>query len=264
MQKSADNELAYHRDGVEYLDRIIQLFGGYKRRGIDFLQPQPGMRVLDAGCGTGDDARLLAGLAGPQGRVVGMDYSSEMIAVARQRAVGANPAVEFVEGDVYRLDFPDGSFTRTRAERLFQHLKDPERALRELIRVTEPGGLIVLLDVDWGTLVIDAGDRDITGRILSHHCASQVNGAAGRSLYGWAQRARLGEIAIIAETIAITELPVAAYVWGLDGFAKKAAAAGVITPRQATSWLSDLRERDRDGAFFAAISGFGVRGRKPT
>jgi SAM-dependent methyltransferase len=59
-----------------------------KRRMEAMLQPRVGQRILDLGCGTGDDARALARLVAPGGRVVGVDNSEVMLAEARRRAMG--------------------------------------------------------------------------------------------------------------------------------------------------------------------------------
>ena len=53
------------------------------------------------------------------------------------------------------LPFPDASFDASRSERMFQHLKDPDAVFGEMVRVTKPGGRIVVLDPDWGTASID-------------------------------------------------------------------------------------------------------------
>jgi len=101
--------------------------------------PRPGERALDAGCGTGVYVAWLAaqGLA-----VTGLDADPRMLAVARARV----PEASLVEGDVTRLPFPDGEFDLTIAVTVLCFLTDPdrERAARELVRVTRPGGRVVV------------------------------------------------------------------------------------------------------------------------
>jgi ubiquinone/menaquinone biosynthesis C-methylase UbiE len=106
----------------------------YKNLTFDMLELAPGQAVLDVGCGTGDDARTLATRAGPGGRVVGVDMSEAAIAEATRRSSGSGVPVEFRRGNALALEFPPDQFDRVRADRVFQHLEDPIRALRELVR----------------------------------------------------------------------------------------------------------------------------------
>lgn len=101
--------------------------------------PRAGETALDAGCGTGIYTAWLAerGL-----EVVGLDRDPEMLAAARRRAPGAR----IVEGEVTRLPFPDQAFELTLAVTVFCFLAPGERVLaaRELVRVTRPGGRVVI------------------------------------------------------------------------------------------------------------------------
>ena len=137
---------------VQFLDARTGIEGERQVKELEMtmLAVDPGACVLDVGCGTGDDAREIAGLVGPNGKVVGLDSSAAMVEESRKRTSSSSLPVEFVQGDVYKLQFPDRSFDRTRADRVFVHLQDPERALDEMVRVLKPGGRVVVSDVTWG------------------------------------------------------------------------------------------------------------------
>lgn len=106
-----------------------------------------GMTALDAGCGPGAITSLMGELVGPQGHVVGLDVHEPRLAEAR--AVCAHlPRCRFVLGDVRRTGLPDASFDYVWSQYVFEYLPDPERALEELLRVTRPGGHVVVADVD--------------------------------------------------------------------------------------------------------------------
>lgn len=254
---------AYRKDGIRYLDKVTALFGGYKRRTIEMLEPFAGMRVLDAGCGVGDDIRALAKIAGFNGRSVGIDVSAEMIAKARERCDATEAPIEFIRGDLCRMDIADAAFDRVRADRVFQHLADPEQAMVELVRVTAPNGCLVVTDVDWSTLVVDGHPLALNQRLLRHHVSRQVNGEAGRTLFGLFKRAGLRDIEVISETFTVTDADLAFFLWGLEASACDAVDKGVATNVEVKAWIDDLMKRHRDGAFFSAITGFGVRGRRP-
>jgi demethylmenaquinone methyltransferase/2-methoxy-6-polyprenyl-1,4-benzoquinol methylase len=97
--------------------------------------------VLDVATGTGLVARELVRRKGC--RVVGLDQSPAMLAIARQRV----PAeVELVEGDGERLDFPDSSFDALTFTYLLRYVDDPAATLAGLARVVKPGGTIAMLE----------------------------------------------------------------------------------------------------------------------
>jgi ubiquinone/menaquinone biosynthesis C-methylase UbiE len=262
-QQPVDTQSAYQKDGVQYLQKIIQLFGGYKKRGVEFLKIAPGLSVLDVGCGTGEDALAIAGFIGPNGNVVGVDNNETMLQAAKQCAASAPLPVTFQTADAAKLPFDDNMFDRVRADRVFQHLKNPEAALNEMIRVTKKDGWISVLDVDWATLLVDSADQSLTRKIMNYHYQHQTNGSAGIQLYGLLKRSALTDVEAYAETVCVTEWPVASMIWGLEIFARKAAADGAISNDEVLAWLKDLETRSQNGQFFSSITGFVVRGRKP-
>ena len=119
------------------------------------LRVEPGHAVLDVGCGPGHVIIDLARAIAPGGRAVGVDYSEQMLAVARQRAQEANAPVEFIQGDAAKLDLADDSFDIVRSERTLQWLEEPAAAVAEMVRVTRPGGRVGIIDSDFRTLVVD-------------------------------------------------------------------------------------------------------------
>jgi SAM-dependent methyltransferase len=105
------------------------------------LDLRPGMRVLDAACGTGN----LAVIAARRGcRVDGLDIATNLIAQARERARGDGLAIEFAEGDAEAMPYEDGTFDAVVSMYGVMFAPRPDRVVSELCRVTKPGGLIAL------------------------------------------------------------------------------------------------------------------------
>jgi ubiquinone/menaquinone biosynthesis C-methylase UbiE len=108
-------------------------------------------RVLDAGCGSGSMARLIA-RSFPQVEVVGLDLRQQYLDFAQAQARAENiPNVHFRCGDIFDLPFADGSFDIVWTKYVLQWVKLPKKALAEIKRVTRPGGTVVSCDyVDSG------------------------------------------------------------------------------------------------------------------
>ena len=146
------------------------------------LQLNGGEKVLDAGCGLGDDAFEIARLVGNQGRVVGVDVSETMISEARRRDAAHDLTVEFEVGDAQALRFADATFDACRTERMLMHVPDAERAFAEMVRVIRRGGRLSVFDFDWETQIIDSPYTQTTRQIARSFCDSFKNGWIGRRL----------------------------------------------------------------------------------
>jgi demethylmenaquinone methyltransferase/2-methoxy-6-polyprenyl-1,4-benzoquinol methylase len=104
--------------------------GGWRRRAARETGLRAGGSALDVACGSGKLTAELARLASG-GRVVGLDFSPQMLEVARR----AYPKIEFIEGDALNLPFDDDSFDAATIAFGLRNLADPVRGLREMTRV---------------------------------------------------------------------------------------------------------------------------------
>lgn len=108
-----------------------------------------GKRCLDVGTGTGEIAFHVAGRAGADGRVVGVDITPRMLELAeRKEAEKDLPSkIEWVVGDALDLDFPDASFALVTSGYMLRNVTDIERAVSEMHRVLAPGGRVVVAEL---------------------------------------------------------------------------------------------------------------------
>jgi ubiquinone/menaquinone biosynthesis C-methylase UbiE len=248
---------------VKYLDAAMSWARDYKRRTYELLALQPGHRVLDVGCGTGDDVRAIAALVRPGGCATGIDGSAAMIAEAQLRSTASDLPVEFRVGDAHHLEFADQTFDGARADRTLQHLAAPAQALAEVARVLKHGGRCVVVEPDWDSLVIDASDRTLTRTILAFRCDSYRQGWIGRQLARLLTRTGFVDVQVNGICFTLSDYATADGIFGLEKAVMNAAAAAVISQTAAEGWLNDLRTASAAGVFFCAVAAFVGVARKP-
>jgi demethylmenaquinone methyltransferase/2-methoxy-6-polyprenyl-1,4-benzoquinol methylase len=115
---------------------------GWRLRAARATGLKTGGSAVDVACGSGKLTEQLARIAGPTGRVVGLDFSTQMLEIARHD----HPAIKFWEGDALNLPFEDASFDASTIAFGLRNLADPVRGLREMIRVVRPQGRAVVLE----------------------------------------------------------------------------------------------------------------------
>lgn len=235
---------------ISYLDDVEAIAAAPKKASVQALALSPGDSVLDVGCGTGADVRLLAEAVGPFGRAVGLDESPAMIDTAKSRAT-ACPNVEFVVGDAVGMPFSDDEFSAARIERALQHIKQPAAAIAEMARVVRPGGRLIAMEPDWDTLAISAADLEMTRAVVRMSAGRFRNPDAGRRLPEWFDRAGVEILRVETSAMPIRSVEVAEEAFQLTP---------VVRALGADAWLKDLRVREMHNAFVAYCMGVGVIG----
>ena len=117
----------------------------FKRKLLDQAEIQPGMKVLDLGCGTGT-LTLMLKQAYPNASVTGIDGDPQVLAIAREKARGVN--IQWDQGLASSLPYPDSAFDRIVTSLVIHHLTqdDKRRAFKEMYRVLKPHGALHVLD----------------------------------------------------------------------------------------------------------------------
>jgi ubiquinone/menaquinone biosynthesis C-methylase UbiE len=247
---------------VRFLDAACAAasFKQYKQHLIRALDVKDGRRILDVGCGTGDDVREMAQLVGAQGKVVGVDNSQAMITLAQQRAEGTGLSVEFRVADALSLSFESDSFDGSCADRSLMHVPDARRVLAEMVRVTRIGGRVAVFEVDFGTVTIDVDDRVLARKVIDTWCDSMRNPWLGRRMPALFQELTLKDIAVTPYTLILA--PILANPIIGEATVHRAAAQGRITQSESQTWLQLLATLQQTGRFFATLTGFLVEASK--
>ena len=228
---------------------------------------QPGLDLLDVGCGPGTLTVDLATRVAPGGEVLGIDVA-DVVAAAEQeaRAKGVDN-VRFAEGDFRALGLEPGSFDVVHAHQVLQHLREPVGALEEMARLARPdGGLVAARDSDYEAFRWAPDDEGLARWLEVYMAVTRRNGAdatAGRRLLGWAHAAGLKDVTYTSSTWTYATPDERA--WWSDLWAERtvssscgeqAVAYGIATPdelaRIAEAWRRWAEDPD---AVFVVVHG---------
>lgn len=165
------------------------------------LHLKPTDHLLDVGAGPGT---ITADLAGLVARVTATELGPKEVDLTRATAAARGVTnIDFRVEDVHALDFPDDTFDVTHAHQVLQHVGDPVQALREMARVTKPGGIVAVRDSDYRGFCWYPELPQLDAWLDLYETAARENGGepdAGRHLLAWAHAAGLTDITATAST----------------------------------------------------------------
>lgn len=252
------SQLQFDQNMVEAMERLYASRDVLRRRALvrAALGAQAGDRVLDIGCGPGFYVTELLETVAADGQVVGVDPSSDMLAVATQRSEGfAN--VAFHQGNATALPVPDASFDRALSVQVLEYVDDIPAALAEMRRVLRPGGRLVLWDVDWATVSWYALDRDLMRRALDAFDKHLVHPALPQTLSAHLRDSGFENIRMDGHVFATNELIPEAYGGALVSMLKSYVVdQGGMAPEDAEAWRDEQRGLAAEGRFFFSVTQF--------
>jgi demethylmenaquinone methyltransferase/2-methoxy-6-polyprenyl-1,4-benzoquinol methylase/phosphoethanolamine N-methyltransferase len=142
---------------AKYYDLVVNLISlgrekRFREAALDLVEIKPGMNILDVGCGTGSLTITAKQKQGQDGAVVGIDPSSNMVNLARDKAHKAGVTVDFQVGVIEKVDFPQDQFDLVLSSLMMHHLPDELKVagLEEVFRVLKPGGRLLIVELDPG------------------------------------------------------------------------------------------------------------------
>ncbi|MEV4165913.1 class I SAM-dependent methyltransferase [Nonomuraea dietziae] len=161
----------------------------------------PHMKVLDVGAGPGT---ISADLAARVGHLTVTEVSEQALELSRAELArrGVTNAT-FAVADVHALDHPDDTFCVVHAHQVLQHVGDPVRALREMRRVTRPGGVVAVRDSDYRAFAWYPLVPALEEWMELYQKVARANGGepdAGRRLLSWAREAGFTDVTATSST----------------------------------------------------------------
>lgn len=223
----------------------------------------PGEHVLDLGCGPGLLAAGMAQAAGPSGHVTGLDLSEPMLMVARNRCQPFGHRISLVRGDGTALPFRAASFDAAVSTQVLEYIPAVDTALAELHRVVRPGGRILLLDTDWGSVVWHSSDPERMRTILAAWMRRFADPYLPRTLASRLQAAGfeiIGRDVLVIlnpehdpDTYSVTNGQIMA------GFVEGQGVPSALVE----AWMADLRQLGERGEYFFSLNRYLFTARRP-
>ena len=154
----------YDKVGVAQQEKVAMTNDMMSQRNLvrSILGLSSGESVLDVGSGNGILVKEMASDVGIEGEIVGVDPAESMVSMAKYVC----PAANFIQGDAMNLPTEDLYFDAVTASQVLCFVPNVDTALSEMYRTLKPGGRLVILDSDWGSLVWTCQDRDLLGRSI--------------------------------------------------------------------------------------------------
>jgi SAM-dependent methyltransferase len=217
-----------------------------------------GATLLDIGCGPGTITADLASLVTP-GRVTALEVTDAALGLARAEIARRGiESVDFAVGDVHALDFADDSFDIVHAHQVLQHVGDPVTALREMRRVTRPGGIVAVRDGDYAAFTWFPELPELDEWLDLYERVARGNGGepdAGRRLLSWAHAAGFTDVTATSSTWCFANAADRAWWGGMwadrmlaSDLARTALATGAATQedleRIAAGWKAWAADED--------------------
>lgn len=244
--------MEYVGDIATIQQRLAETSDLYRRRlaVLEALDPRPGERVLEIGCGGGALLPAVGAAVGPRGRVTGIDISADQIEAARRRCAG-HANIDLSVADACRLPHEPRTFDAIVAIQVIEYLDDPLQALAGLRRVAKDRSRAVVLATNWDTMFWNAGADELTGSVQAawrRHAPHPNLPAELRHLFG----------STGFHVVRQAPVPIVNSAYHEDSFAFWAArlmvafgmARNMLSKDDAETWLASLAAAQEAGTFF--------------
>ena len=215
-----------------------------------------GETVVDVGCGTGLLCAEMANEVGSSGRVIGVDLSAPMLALAKSRCAD-HPQIELHHGDIHHLPVEDAAADALACMQVLLFVTDVTPTLLEFYRALAPNGRLVIVETDWRSAVLNTSDKDLTHRLFEFWDTVTPNPNLPVRLGPLLRRAGF-------DVTAIKAVPILNTAFAPDGFshdfvkglARQAVATEALSKTDADHWIADLKKKDQEGAYFFCVNRF--------
>lgn len=223
---------------------------------IEALALRAGECVLDVGCGTGLLTELIASGVGETGRVIGVDYSQDMIDFAASRCDPLDN-VELRQGNVAELEFDDETFDAASCVQTLLYVDEVETAVNELYRVLKPRGRVAILETDWRGVVMNSENPELTRTIFDAWDKTVSSPNLPTRLMPMLKQSGFSSIRTQAIPLLNDSYNENSFSGSMiEYISRNAVKQGKLDQQQADRWLKNIIALQAEDAFFFCVNRF--------
>jgi arsenite methyltransferase len=225
-----------------------------RRATRELLGLRSGESVLDVGCGPGFLLAEMAGEVGALGRIVGVDVSADMLALANKRCAEQNN-ISLQDANALSLPFADATFDVVVSTQVYEYVADIAMALKEAARVLRPGGRMLIVATDWESSVWNSSDDARMARVLEAWREHGANSRLPRSLPKRLQDAQLTLERVAVIPIINLEYDPNTYSHSMIAVLEKFAVGRQnFSAQDLQDWAHDLKRYGERGEYFFSVN----------
>jgi SAM-dependent methyltransferase len=260
------SQLVFDEETGRQLEELYRIGDAMRRRRLvrAALAAAPGERVLDVGCGPGFYCAELVEEVGPEGFVVGVDGSSQMLGLAARRC-GSFGNVVLRQADAASLLVAGSGFDAALCVQVLEYVSDVAPVVAGIYRALRPGGRVVVWDVDWATVSWHSLDPARMERVLRTWEEHLAHPSLPRTLAPALRTAGFEQIEMQAHSFASAEFDPETYGAALVAVIKSfVAGRGEVTEQEASAWAAEQQELGEQREYFFACTQFCFKATRPT
>jgi len=256
--------LEFTKEAAGQLERLVLTRDVVAQRSetIKQLALSRGERVLDIGCGPGFLCESMADIVGRDGAVVGIDISSDLVALCKRRS--APKWLSYEVGDATQLAQPDASFDVVVCTQVAEYIPEVNRAISEAFRVVKRGGRAMFLATDWDAVVWHSETPDRMALVLKSWEAHCAHPHLPRSLANRLVRAGFRFDGASVFPFLNLQWDDSAYSKGLAGLIRDfVGRKSELPPEDVKEWYDEFIRLNEAGRYFFSINRYIFQASKP-
>jgi ubiquinone/menaquinone biosynthesis C-methylase UbiE len=260
------SQLVFDEETGKQLEALYRIGDAVRRRRLvrAALAAGPGERIIDVGCGPGFFLAELVAEVGPEGFIVGVDASPQMLSLAARRCEGHDNVV-LHQADATSLPVEGSGFDVALCVQVLEYVPDVSGGLAELHRALRPGGRVVIWDIDWATVSWHSLDPARLERILRSWDKHLAHPSLPRVLAPALRAAGFGQVEMQAHSFASTEFDPETYGVALAPVIRSfVVGRGDIAEHEASAWAAEQQELGKRREYFFSCTQFCFKATRPS